>query len=453
MKIKILDAIYCQALNKEDIFLIKPWLSYPEVFWKQGPYRKERKEYQKSLMGKDGIFLTGFIPKIINEAKKKNISIEWKGSMDYIEPTSNEPKLKGITFRPEDQLPLIRTALVEQRGVLQAPTGLGKTILSLGIMSCFEESNILFLCHEKTLMNQTYNEMIDKGFDKKEISRVGGGYHEDIKRITIAMMQTFKKYTAESAEFFDIVFIDEADLAMSPGGTYHKILTNLLAPVRFGLTATLPNEQSHRLVLEGLIGPVIGQLSIKTGVDLGLLAKPIIKIKKIPYSYAIRELRSYKDVYTKGIVENKVRNDIIVEETIKLMQEGKTVLVLIKIIEHGHILSEIFKEKGYNVPFVWGKTEGEERNVMKNALQQKNLKCLIASAVYTRGINIPSLGAVVVAALEKSDVQTLQKIGRGLRKTDDKDSVIILDFFDESHPYLIAHFGARISLYCEEGWL
>ncbi len=452
MKITIHDAVYSQ-IEKAGIPIFSPLLSYVAEFWRQGPYRKERKEYQKSLMGKDGIFLTGFIPKIINEAKKKNISIEWEGSMDYIEPTSNEPKLKGITFRPEDQLPLIRTALVEQRGVLQAPTGLGKTILSLGIMSCFEESNILFLCHEKTLMNQTYEEMIEKGFNKKEISRIGGGFHDNPKRFTIAMMQTFKKYAAESAEFFDIVFVDETDVAIGPDGTYYKILTNLLAPVRFGLTATLPSEQSHRLVLEGLIGPVIGQLSIKTGVELGLLAKPIIKIKKIPYSHAIRELRTYKDVYTKGIVENKVRNNIIIEETIKLMQEGKTVLVLIKIIEHGHTLSEIFKEKGYDVPFIWGNTEGEERNAMKNALQRKDLKCLIASAVYTRGINIPSLGAVVVAALEKSDVQTIQKIGRGLRKTDDKDSVIILDFFDPSHNFLIAHFGHRISLYTEEGWL
>ncbi len=452
MKITIYDAIYSQ-IEKSGIPLFSPLLSFTAEFWKQGPYHKERKEYQKSLMGKDGVFLTGFIPKIINEAKKKNIPIEWEGSMDYIEPTSNEPKLKGIIFRSEDQLPLIRTALVEQRGVLQAPTGVGKTILALGIMSCFEESNILFLCHEKTLMNQTYDEMIEKEFNKKEISRVGGGYHEDFKRITIAMMQTFKKYATESAEFFDIVFVDETDLAMGPDGTYYKILTSLYAPIRYGLTATLPNEQSHRLVLEGLIGPVIGQLSIKSGVDLGLLAKPIIKIKKIPYSHAIRELRAYKDVYTKGIVENKVRNNIIVEETIKLMQEGRTTLVLIKIIEHGHTLSEIFKEKGYDVPFVWGKTEGEERNAMKNALQRKDLKCLIASAVYTRGINIPSLGAVVVAALEKSDVQTLQKIGRGLRKTDNKDSVIILDFFDESHPFLISHFGSRISLYCEEDWL
>ncbi len=790
MKITILDSVYSQ-IEKVGIPIFSPLLSYVAEYWKQGPFRKERREYQKSLMGKDGVFLTGFIPKIINEAKKKSIPIEWEGAIDYIEPTTNEPELKGITFRP-DQLDLIRTALVEQRGVLQAPTGVGKclgkgtpillfngsiknveeitpgdllmgpdskprrvisiargkekmykikpikgepfccnkshilslkitgnkgrivnipineyfkksrtfrhyaklwrtgvdfktkptesfispyilgiwlgdggnihpsgicnpdkeiideihkfaeksnmmvknivegnskkcpiwcitrgkgkpnpfirelrrmnlpknkhvpnefkinnrntrleilaglidsdgsygngcygfsskrkqladdvaflarslglaayvketrkkcqgwtecktyyavgisgdcsiipcrvkrkqaherkqkkdtlktgfsifpigtqeyfgfeidgdglfllgdftvthnTILALGIISCFEESNILFLCHEKTLMNQTYDEMIDKGFNRKEINKISGDSPDkSFNRITIAMMQTFGKLLGSqyTTEYFDVVFVDETDVAMSLDSTYYKILTNLIAPVRYGLTATLPNEQSHRLVLEGLVGPVIGHISIKNGVDLGLLAKPIIKIKKIPYSYAIRELRAYKDVYTKGIVENKIRNNIVVDETIKLMQEGKTVLVLVVQTEHGQNLANLFKEKGHNVPFVWGATEVDERTAMKNALQRKDLKCLIASIVFRRGINIPSLGAVVNASGGKSETVVLQGIGRGLRKTDDKNSVTILDFLDLSHPFLVSHVAQRLELYSDEGWL
>ena len=452
MKITIHDPIYSQ-IEKSGIPLFRPLLSYISEYWKQGPYRRERKTYEKSFMGKDGVFLTGFIPKIMGETEKHKIPLEWKGAIEYIEPTRETPRLKGVTFRP-DQLSLISTALDKQRGVLQAPPGIGKTILALGIMSCFEESDILFLCHEKTLINQTYDEMVAKGFDRKEISIIGGGSSEkNFNRITIAMMQTFKKYAEKTSNFFDIVFVDECHRAMAPDSTYYKILTSLCAPVRFGLTATLPNEQSHRLALEGLIGPVIDQLSIHEGVDLGLLAKPKIKIIKVPYSHAIRELRRYPDVYTAGVVNNKARNSLLVVETLKLIQDGKTALILVTKIEHGQNLKNIFNDRGHDIPFIWGQTEGDERNQMKNALQRKNLKCIIASTVFSHGINIPSLGAVINAAGEKSEVATLQRIGRGLRKTDEKDEVIIVDFLDLSHPYLVSHVAHRLELYSNEGWL
>jgi len=53
----------------------------------------------------------------------------------------------------------------------------------------------------------------------------------------------------------------------------------------------------------------------------------------------------------------------------------------------------------------------------------------------------------------KDELPVLQTIGRGLRRTDEKDKVIIYDFFDPSHPYLISHFGQRVTLYMDNGWL
>jgi len=60
---------------------------------------------------------------------------------------------------------------------------------------------------------------------------------------------------------------------------------------------------------------------------------------------------------------------------------------------------------------------------------------------------------VINAAGGKSEIMTLQAIGRGLRRTDTKDQVIIVDFFDSSNYYLLGHFGERISIYSENDWL
>jgi superfamily II DNA or RNA helicase len=110
------------------------------------------------------------------------------------------------------------------------------------------------------------------------------------------------------------------------------------------------------------------------------------------------------------------------------------------------------KSLGLNMPFVYGETESEERNRMRLELHAKNQKCVISNAVWRRGINIPSLGVVINAAGEKSETQTIQRIGRGFRKAEGKDEIIIVDFLDRGK-YLADHCVNRMSVYAEEGWL
>ena len=79
-----------------------------------------------------------------------------------------------------------------------------------------------------------------------------------------------------------MVFVDEAHHAHDITKTYGKALTMLAAPAKFGLTATLPATEKGKMNLEALIGPVIANFSIQEAVNKGILAKPIIKIIKVP---------------------------------------------------------------------------------------------------------------------------------------------------------------------------
>ena len=81
------------------------------------------------------------------------------------------------------------------------------------------------------------------------------------------------------------------------------------------------------------------------------------------------------------------------------------------------------------------------------------MKCVICTAVWKEGVNIPELNVVINAAGGKSELVTLQTIGRGLRKTENKSELIIYDFFDNSHHYLVDHFGHRFCLYSDMGWI
>ena len=66
---------------------------------------------------------------------------------------------------------------------------------------------------------------------------------------------------------------------------------------------------------------------------------------------------------------------------------------------------------------------------------------IISSVVWRTGVDLPNLDVVVLAYAGKSEIETVQSIGRGLRRTADKDERIIVDFFDPSNYHLVNHFA------------
>ena len=245
-----------------------------------------------------------------------------------------------------------------------------------------------------------------------------------------------------------MVIVDECHHVSKQEGMYAKILQNLLAPIRFGFTATMPTINEAVFTLEGLIGPMIDDFSIEEAVELGILAKPKLKLIKTRFNPKIRSAGKYPSVYQKGIVENSHRNHTIVNTAKDYIKKRKTCLILVKMIEHGEIISNLGR-----FPFVRGETPAETRTATKKLLINKRIKCVVTTNVWREGVNIPSLDVLINASGGKSEIATLQAVGRGLRKTDEKETVTLVDFFDPSHPYLVNHFGERITLYMDNNWI
>jgi superfamily II DNA or RNA helicase len=216
----------------------------------------------------------------------------------------------------------------------------------------------------------------------------------------------------------------------------------------------LPTQEEAEMALEGLVGPVVGEQTINEATDLGILAEPHIKLLKSPYDSYTRSLTKYPEVYEDGVINNEKRNRIIVDTILKHKEKGEISLIFVNRIEHGMNLVELFKTEGScYVPFVRGDMKATERKNIKQKLIDGKRKVVIATTAWKEGINIPSLNVVFNAGGGKDELPVLQTIGRGLRRTDKKDKVIIYDFFDPSHFYLISHFGQRVTLYMQNGWL
>jgi superfamily II DNA or RNA helicase len=251
---------------------------------------------------------------------------------------------------------------------------------------------------------------------------------------------------------FDVILVDEAHHVSSFDGLYYYLFTSVLAPVRLGFTATVHKEGTEKsMVLEGLIGPVIGEVTMEEAIAKELIATPSVELISIPRNPNIYELRRYKEIYDAAIVNNRLRNKRITKYISEQKEQGKTALCYINLLEH---IDKIKKELDPSIKFrvVEGNVKADVREEIKDLLNEKKIDLVIASMAWKEGINIPTVDKIINAGGGKAWISVLQTAGRGLRRAIGKEDVSIVDFIDCGR-YISEHFAERMNIYAENGWL
>ena len=178
-----------------------------------------------------------------------------------------------------------------------------------------------------------------------------------------------------------------------------------------------------------------------------------IKFLKLPVNHKVKDLRKYQDVYEYGVVKNVAQHKLIAQTVLKHVEQGDSVLVIVNRIEHGELLREAVSKMGVLCHFAQGATDSEIRLELKEALNNKDIHCVIATTIWKEGVNLPELNVIINAAGGKSEIATLQAIGRGLRLTETKKRLILYDILNLDHYYLISHVGERLALYSDMEWI
>lgn len=446
------DNVYCSLSNEREQAMIKDSLKYKKEIYKPGRFAMNKSIVDYSMISRKR-FLTGLLERVNQYCENMNIPIEIESEINEL-PQKLSPNLKDIQLR-QDQIECLEKVHIHKRGIIKFPTGTGKTVIAGGICSMYRESRILFLCHTIDLLTQTYDEFCSWGLNAFIL---GGGKSIsfsdiDLPCVVVATIQTIKNLDSELFKNFDIVIVDEAH-HVTDGSVYSQFLEELNCPIRIGLTATPPKNAHAALIIEGYFGPIINELTIQKGMEMGIIAKPVIDLIPVPYVSRIGELKTFYDIYKKAIMENDMRNHLILQYASDAVKSGKSVLILIgKEISHGERLSEMADDLfDFKVPFLYGGTNKNDRKDYKEMLKSKELKCAIANVIWYEGINIPPIDIIINAEGGKASGKTLQKAGRGLRTADGKTHLIIVDFLDP-YKYLSHHCVLRLSTYAEQGWL
>src|SRR5574343_1225332 len=434
--------------------LIKDCLSFSLTTWRKTQYRKIAKEIKISKINKEGIFFTGLVPRIQKYYKQNNIDLEITKFPEYVEliesiPIDKSRTLPGITLR-DDQNRLVEAALKHKRGVIVSVTGSGKTVVALQIMNCFPESNILFLVPNITLLGQTIDELNKFGFDS--ICKLGEGNKIiNNERIVVSTIQTFKKLDLDLySDYFDLLITDECHLAFRNMATFEQILSKLIVPYRIGLTASHVETEEQKILTEGLLGNIIETVTMEEAREIGMLAEPIVKLIPVEKCKATINLKTYQDIHKEAICNYSLRNKLIVNEVEELAEEGLTSVIFVNELDHGEQIYDLMIKTNLACIFASSEMDSNERNRIKSKLERKEIDCMI-STIGKEGLNIKSLGAVILADIGKSNISLVQQIGRALRKTDEKNKAYIIDFIDDEK-YLSQHFVNRLKYYIEQGW-
>ena len=364
---------------------------------------------------------------------------------------SLKPKSKGKSLKIRDyQLEAVQLALSRNSALILSPTASGKSLIIYSLVRYYQMAGerTLILVPTTSLVEQMYSDFEDYGWSSGTYcQKVYQGYTTKIEKdVVISTWQSIYKMPKKYFEQFGCVIGDEAHMFKAKSLT--GIMTKLhRCKYRFGFTGTLDGTQTHRLVLEGLFGPVEKVTSTKELMDKKSLAKLNIKCIILKHKN-IREKLSYAEELD-YIVTNEKRIDFVVN----LLQHlrGNTLCLFQLVEKHGKILYDRIGED--NAFFVYGATSAEQREEIRAIVDKSDNSTTIASyGTFSTGINIRNIHNIVLASPSKSKIRVLQSIGRGLRTSSSKDSVLIFDIADDlgRDNYTLRHFTERLNIYNEE---
>ena len=421
--------------NKELLSLLRkkysakiPGASYSKAY-------KHGWDGTKYFITEKGQIGTGLLPFIEQDL----ISAELDYSIqDERDPLIDSPSIEveGIEYRGYQET-LIHKALEAGMGLIEAPTGAGKTIILAGLLKALEGKHGLVFFTQKSLLEQTYKFLTKYGFD---VGRVYGD-GTDIKPITLCTVQSIHKVLDSHLDTSEFIIFDEVHEFAKGKITTKVIKAFPNANYRFGMSATMPRDRMGKLNLTAYLGSIISDVDVQGLVEDGFLTPPTVTFVNLP-EYTDHSLldSTYVDIYDSHIINNTVRNGKI-KKICSNVKEGK-ILILVKNLKHLELLRELLPE----ALTLEGKDDLLTREATIEKFKRDKHSILIGTKILQTGIDIPEITHMINARGLKSEIATLQALGRALRIHESKTQVNIYDFND-TVPYLKEHSNARRRAY------
>lgn len=326
----------------------------------------------------------------------------------------------------------------DSRGQAVMATGTGKSLTMLNLV---RETGLktLIVCPSSIIGKQLYKDFSD-AFGKKVVGMFGSGKKE-VKQVTIGLYQSIVKSIDQFSDF-EMVVCDENQTL---GANSLVAITRQLGhvPYFYSLSATNWRADGKTPEIYAASGPVVYNFDTKRAIEEGFLAKPTFIVRQVTSYGKDHELKQRN--YAEHVVKNDRLTDQIVRDVARARAMSMSVLILVQEIEHGERIAEQL-----NIPFANG--ENAESMALIGKLNSGEVPALVAGAQMCGvGVDTVRVDCLVMASFPGTEGLTLQLLGRGLRKYQGKEKVLVLDYWLPNCKMLGRHAQNRVDWYREYG--
>lgn len=323
------------------------------------------------------------------------------------------------------------TAVVKNRGgVVGAATGGGKTVIGMRLLYQLGVAGgrgIIFV-HTKELLYQWADEIEETL--AVEPGLIGDGQWTE-GPVTVAIMQTLLSRGADNLEKnYGIAIFDECHRT-SAADKMQEIGMEVDVTYRIGLSATpWRRVKGEEMKIEGTIGSQVADIGAPTLIRQGYLAEPTFEVLEHSGPTANRA-EKYHDAYRRCIERSRDRNTVIALRAVQLARKGHKVLINVNRIDQGQSITRMVNETSEEAVFLRGSDDTEHRQNVLDNFENGELDVLVSTLI-KEGNDIPTISALINAHAGKSDIATIQVIGRALRPAG-RDEALIVDVKDDGN--------------------
>ncbi|PIX68472.1 hypothetical protein COZ40_03080, partial [Candidatus Roizmanbacteria bacterium CG_4_10_14_3_um_filter_39_13] len=395
----------------------------------------------------DGITVPlGFLNKVKGFAEKEQLKAEIIDQRTIAKQISFPSKL----LLRKDQQYVLNQLMKEDRVILEAQPGFGKTIVALALMKKRGQKTLIIV-HTNTLLHQ-WEKRINDYFSlaKDEIGLIGDNKWKISKKATIASYMTLSRRGLDDIKNdFGLVIIDECHHI--PANTFSTVVKQFTAKHVLGLTATtFRKDKLEKLMYLYVSDQVIRTKNNKQEKNEQSIStvKTELVTRKTEFQ-GNGKLEDFQDACRMVITDTK-RNDQITDDIVAALAAGAKCLVLSERLEHCEILLELVRQKakGIHAAVATGIMTKKQRERITARMNQERFQLLIATGkLIGEGFDWPAVSHLFLAFPFSWKGKLIQYVGRVQRTCEGKTLAIVHDYFDDQVPMLKLMYFKRLRTY------
>lgn len=393
----------------------------------------------------------GFVPELL-----EFLPIDQK---DLIDGRFEAPPIVNWNFKgkllPFQEEP-VATMMDKTIGVVQAPTGSGKTVMIVAYVIRRKQPTLVMV-NTIELANQMIKNFV-KFTNKKEddIGFIGSGIWK-VRGVTVAILQTMSRLSKTEFRFlnnsFGQIIVDETHII--PARTFYNVISQLNAKYKFGFSATPEREDGLTPVIHWATGPKISELTL-TDVKEKIVI-PTVRTINTEYYFPLWNSDEYAAMID-DLIDDGDRNKLILETIGEY--KGKQMVVLTTRVRHAMFLAQMLQNMGHEAEYLVSRTPHPTKDGKFKAMPKKQRASVIANlnsgktkivvstfSLFSTGIDVLGLEVLFLAGPTRSEIKLKQSIGRIMRKASVKKTPQIVDFRDMQVDLLKRQAYARNKIY------